>query len=150
MNRYKLLKNGIVFSALLGFSTIFYGAFSLTDPKRTDKVERYYRAEQITKTLDNAVEQSHNINFGLDDLKMRESLSDVYEISNQHFNQLSKDKEVKEYLSLKDKKMANANNIMFGGIGLLGLALISTVGLTLYDQTKENSIQRTKLDSYQN
>ncbi len=148
MDRYKILNNGIVISALIGFSTFFYGLHISNYSKRTDKVDRYYQMEQITNTLDKALKQSYDINFGLDDLKMREALSEAYEISNRQFGQLAKDEEVKKYLSLKTKKDANAKNIMFGGIGLLGLAFIGTVGLSIHNRIRENSTQGTnQIDS---
>ena len=149
----KILRGGAVFSGLLGLSVSLYGIYNISGAlnlKSTDKVERYYRTEQITNTLDKVLKQADDINFGLDDLKMRETLSEAYRISNQQFNRLAEDKEVREYLSVKAKEYANAKDILIVGIGLLGLAFMGAVSLTMYNRTKENSIQKTKLDSYQN
>ena len=141
-----LIKTGLFVAGLTGTIVSSYGLNGIFNYSgRTDKSNRYFQMQEINKTLEYAVSQSHDINFGVDDLKMRESLSDAHVIARQQFNQLAENQEIKDYLNNLSSLDRN-NLISIAGLGLLFSSIWVGVELRLYNENKR-LLEETKLGS---
>ena len=133
MRKNNLTKIGLFVTGLVGAVATTNGIQKMYNYTPNESVIRYHQIERINKTLDDAVNQSYNINFELDDLKMRESLSKAHEISNNQINKLSQNNEVKQGL-LEDRKQLGY--LYMSGVGAVLFSIAISGGIFLRGYNK--------------
>ena len=139
MRKNNLIKLGLFITGLAGAVLSGYSYQRIYGYTENDKLRRYLQLERINRTLDDANKQADDINFEFDDLKMRQSLSEAYDISNKQLNNLYQDSEIRESL-LKQERVDKDKFVFAVGMSLL-LSTIFYSGVKLIDKIYKNKLE---------